>query len=68
LQQCKSEYEIRTGIVTTSIFVTIFVDGWNALTRPRVDEPRFSIPQMKMTGFNRLATCGMIMAIDHTIP
>jgi hypothetical protein len=62
LQQCKSGRKIRKEIVALStLFVTV-VDGSNETSRSHVGEPRLSTPQTAMTGFNRLATCGMIAA------
>jgi hypothetical protein len=63
LQQCKSGCRIRCKFAAAGTFVPAFGGARHEAAHSRFDEPVLQSFQKALTGFNRLARCGMIMAL-----
>jgi hypothetical protein len=63
LQQCKSGPGIHCEFVAAGTFVPAFGGAKHEAGRSRFDQAGLQSFQKPLTGFNRLARCGMIMAL-----
>jgi hypothetical protein len=63
LQQCKSRRGIHCEFVAAGTFVLAFGGAKHEAGRSSFDQAGLQSFQKALTGFNRLARCGMMMAL-----